>query len=641
MADVIVSRSIPIEPGRKPADRSISVTLPTDQGELYVVDATTSRSEVRESMFGFETTERRQFLLQELPAYGIDLNVWSNIGNVNYIPSIGGIELTVPAATNSSTHQTQFAFKYQPGKQISISQAVQVAMGPAIANSIIQWGEFTRRDGYGWRLMTKDRGVNLTSDLGSTNIRPWDNYLYFFRRTSAIPASVPSTKKVTVDVVPEMSTSTNSSVLVGDSLLYRPSYLVGTDGLNTTYIDLDTWEDLAYTSVVPTQSTFNCDKYTGLSGDGIPGIDQVRGTSAKQVSTITTSYVVTGCTYASNSTTITCNTYNGTTQILTVGMSVRGTGIPSGAVITIVNNGNISISANTTAAGTNATVSFNEVANLAMFLIQRSWYGGSGGRCLIYMPDQNPPYNGGTRWVKGHEIRIGDTLPVASMSSPDMPVTYLIGKRAGNTTTDVNAFLRRFGVSVWIDGGDPRPAKIESASATGVTVSNGVYTPMLALAVKPWIWNSSIPAKRPQRSRVYPYKLLASSTQNTEIYFIKGSVAQISSLNNSNTSWYLGQNLEDNLKVVATTRTFTATINSSSGYPSGVSGKLIGAFYVGANESVDIDLQEIFDPQRELLGRGETSSTDDTPGDTLLIICRSLVANTNAIASVSLIYGVQ
>jgi hypothetical protein len=103
----------------------------------------------------------------------------------------------------------------------------------------------------------------------------------------------------------------------------------------------------------------------------------------------------------------------------------------------------------------------------------------------------------------------------------------------------------------------------------------------------------------------------------------------------------LGQNSEDNLKVVATTRTFTATINSSSGYPSGVSGKLIGAFYVGANESVDIDLQEIFDPQRELLGRGETSSTDDTPGDTLLIICRSLVTNTNAIASVSLIYGVQ
>lgn len=639
MADVIVSRSIPIEPGRKPADKSISVTLPTDQGELYVVDAATSRSEVRESMFGFETTERRQFLLQELPAYGIDLNVWSNTGNVSYIPSIGGIELTVPAATNFSTHQTQFAFKYQPGKQISISQAVQVAMGPAIANSIIQWGEFTRRDGYGWRLMTKDSGANLST----TNIRPWDNYLYFFRRTSAIPASVPSTRKVTVDVVSGMSSSTNSSVLVGDSLLYRPSYLVGTDGLSTTYIDSDTWEDLAYTSVIPTESTFNCDKYTGRSGDGIPGIDKVRGTSARRVSAITTSYVVTGCTYGSSSTTITCNTYNGTTQILTAGMSVRGTGIPSGAVITVVNNGSISISTATTAAGTNATVAFNEVANLAMFLIQRSWYGGSGGRCMIYMPDQNPPYNGGTRWVKGHEIRIGDTLPVASMSSPDMPVTYLIGKRADNTNTDnnafSNAFLRRFGVSVWIDGGDPRPAKIESASATGVIISNTAYAPMLALAVKPWIWNSSISARRPQRSRVYPYKLMASSTQNSEIYFIKGSVTQITSLG-SGTSWYVGQTSEDNLKVVATTRTFTGTINSNSGYPSGVSGKLIGAFYVGANESVDIDLQEIFDPQRELLGRGETAITDDTPGDTLLIICRSLAA-TSAIASVSLIYGVQ
>lgn len=639
MADVIVSRSIPIEPGRKTADKSISVTLPTDQGELYVVDAATSRSEVRESMFGFETTERRQFLLQELPSYGIDLNIWANTGSVTYLPNVGGIELKVPSSGSFSSHQTQFAFKYQPGKQISVSQAVQVAMGPAIANSIVQWGEFTRRNGYGWRLMTKPR----TANLPGTNIRPWDNYLYFFRRTSAIPGSVPSTTKVTRDVVAGMSTSTDPGVLVGDTVLYRPSYLVGT-GSDTAYIDQNTWEDLAYTSTVPNESTFNCDKYTGLIGDGIPGIDKVRGTSAREVSAITTSYEVTGCSTTSGSTTtINCNTFNGTTQILKTGMSVRGTNVPVGTVIVSVIDGSIVVSNQVTGTLSNATLYFNEVANLAMFLIQRSWYGGSGGRCLIYMPDQNAPYNGGTRWVKGHEIRIGDTLPVASMSSPDMPVTYLIGKRAGNTNVDTNAFLRRFGVSVWIDGGDPRPAKIESASATGVTVTNGDYHPMLALAVKPWIYNKDVTGaaddkKRPQRSRVYPYKLMATSTQNTEIYFVKGSISIVEGLV-SGTAWYTGQTDNDHLKAVATTRTFTGTIGVTSGYPSGVSGKLIGAFYVGANASVDIDLLEIFDPQRELLGRGETPITDNTPGDTLLIICRSLSAD--AIASVSLIYGVQ
>lgn len=640
MADVIVSRSIPIEPGRKTADKSISVTLPTDQGELYVVDAATSRSEVRESMFGFETTERRQFLLQELPSYGIDLNVWANTGTVTYLPNVGGIELKVPSSGSFSSHQTQFAFKYQPGKQISVSQAVQVAMGPAIANSIVQWGEFTRRNGYGWRLMTKPR----TANLGTTNIRPWDNYLYFFRRTSAIPGSVPSTTQVTRDVVAGMSSVDTAGVLVGDTVLYRPSYLVG-DGTNTTYIDQNTWEDLAYTSTVPNESTFNCDKYTGLIGDGIPGIDKVRGTSAREVSAITTSYEVTGCSANINATTITCNTFNGLTQILKEGMSVRGTNVPVGTVIVRVIDGSIVVSNQVTAALVNATLYFNEVANLAMFLIQRSWYGGSGGRCLIYMPDQNAPYNGGTRWVKGHEIRIGDTLPVASMSSPDMPVTYLIGKRAGNITVDTNAFLRRFGVSVWIDGGDPRPAKIESASATGVTITNAAYRPMLALAVKPWIYNKDVDVtgtaaddkKRPQRSRVYPYKLMATSTQNTEIYFVKGSIP--SGLV-SGTAWYTGQTDNDHLKAVATTNTFTGTITATSGYPSGVSGKLIGAFYVGANASVDIDLLEIFDPQRELLGRGETPITDNTPGDTLLIICRSL-ATSDAIASVSLIYGVQ
>ena len=216
--------------------------------------------------------------------------------------------------------------------------------------------------------MTK-RGANL----GTTNIRPWDNYLYFFRRTSAIPGSVPSTAQVTRDVVAGMSESTNPGVLVGDTVLYRPSYLVGT-GSNTTYIDQNTWEDLAYTSTVPNESTFNCDKYTGLIGDGIPGIDKVRGTSAREVSAITTSYEVTGCSTTSGSTTtINCNTFNGLTQILKAGMSVRGTNIPAGTVIANVVDGSIVVSNQVTAALSNATLYFNEVANLAMFLIQRSW----------------------------------------------------------------------------------------------------------------------------------------------------------------------------------------------------------------------------------------------------------------------------
>jgi hypothetical protein len=334
-------------------------------------------------------------------------------------------------------------------------------------------------------------------------------------------------------------------------------------------------------------------------------------------------------------------------------MTIRGSAIPANTYITGITGQTVTLSQNLTSSITTSTTIFaNERSNLCMFLIQRSWYGGAGGRGLMYIPDQNPPYNGATRWVTGHEIRIGDTLPTPSMSNPDMPITYRIGKKANatNATIDGSAFLDRFGVSVWIDGGDPRPATIESASATGITVANNVYTPMLAIALKPFVYNSTVAAadvQRPQKSRAYPIKLYVSSTQNTEFYLVKGSHAlAASNYFNSNPTWY-AQTLNSDLKPVAVASASqgqftTTTINVSNGYPTSIQGqeKLIGAFYCGNNQGVEFDLREIFDPQRELLGRAE-NVTPNNAGDTLMVIARSLVSSTDAIVSCSLVYGVQ
>jgi hypothetical protein len=662
----VFSRNIPLEPGPKPSSKSLPVTLPIDQPPLAITDATSLISDVKASMFGFPLTEQRQFLLQELPKYGIDETTWGNTGKVSYIPNFGTVQLDISDLADDfySSHQTKFAYKYQPGKQISISQAVQSKKGAAIENSFTQWGEFTKFDGYGWRLMTK----KAATAFSGTNITPWHNYLFFFRRTSAVlPHLEGANREVKVTQCPcgigTQPTGAPASVIINETRLYRPSYLVGQNGTDPNYLGLDTWEELAAASLGPLGSVtpYNKDQFTGLLGQGSPDTSGARSefkSSAHEVSFVSDSYEISGCSTPTggNLSIINCQTaieVDGVSQTkLKPGMTVRSldSSIQPGTVISTVTSTGITLSKPATSAISNQILFFNEETNLTMFLIQRSWYGGAGGRGLAYIPDKNPPFNGTTRWVTGHEVRIGDTLPVPSMSSPDLPITYLIGNRVGTglgarddgKNNRPLAFFRRFGVSVWIDGGDPRPAEIQSSSSTGKTVSRTSYTPLLALAVKPFVWNQSVQSKRPQKSRVYPLSLHIASTQNTEFYLVKNSTLANNQIIASD--WYKGMQDTDNLKVVASLSNFsTLSINAVNGIipdSAQLGGKLIGAFYCGQNESTEIELTEIFDPQRELLGRADILK-EDVIGDTLLIIARSLSTTTNATVSCSIIYGVQ
>jgi hypothetical protein len=632
--EYVFSRNIPLTPGPKPSSESLPVTLPLDQEALLVTDATALVSDVKSSMFGFPVVENRQFLLQELPQYGIDENTWLNTpatGSVTYLPINSAVNLAIPTGNSLfSSHQTKFAYKYQPGKPIFISQAVQIAKGASIANSFVQWGEYTKNDGYGWRVLSR-RGTPVGS------VTRWHNYLLFFRRTSAIPSGITST----ATRCPSGIVGGSFGVSIGNSTCYRPSYLVGS-GNDTTYIGLNTWEDIGFTTLSDdtsdtiVEARFNQDRYTGKEADAAPGISGFRTKpSAKNISYISDSFEISGCTV--NGFTITFNNLDiqiGT--ILSPGMTVRD--INNKARIVSVNSQNNTITISATGLS-GSTLYFNEESNLCMFLIERSWYGGAGGRGMAYIPDQNPPFNGATRWVPGHEIRVGDTLPVPSMSSPDMPITYMIGKRADKVDKDTSAaFLRRFGVSVWINGGDPRPAKIESASSTGLSVATDSYKIMLAIAVKPFIYNKDVAtqdSERPQKSRVYPLSLYVSSTQNTEFYLIKNTTNQFV----TDGDWYRGKQDADHLRAVAVLKGSTNTFDSVNYFPSNTGGKLIGAFYCGQDEGTEINLSEIFDPQRELLGRAETTASG-SPGDTLTIIARSL-GTSSAIASCALTYGVQ
>jgi len=117
----------------------------------------------------------------------------------------------------------------------------------------------------------------------------------------------------------------------------------------------------------------------------------------------------------------------------------------------------------------------------------------------------------------------------------------------------------------------------------------------------------------------------------------------------TSSSWWNSQDSSENFKAVAripnTATGSSFNINSiqmSNGYPTLTNGvvKLFSPFYCGANDGNEIELTEIFDPQRELLGRAEAANVNDA-GDVLFFFGRCLTANQSSIVSLSIIYGVQ
>ena len=569
---VVVAYNKPVEAGQATAKDSIPVVLPVDQTQIPVFDANRPISELQTDQFGFSVNQEPFYYLQDVLTTGIDPNIWfidedSSRGAVSYIPAISSAEFRLTQDDSAIAKQSNFAYQYQPGKEIDTSYAVQINKGAVASAIVYQWGNFTRRDGYGWRVLTRWDATD----------GQWESDLYMFRRTSAI-ANTPLEGGVSavVGTVNPNSGIHEDGISVGSTQHFRPSYLVGVDGTDTKLIDLDTFEEIIH------YSEFNRDKLTGLPEDGNPSGASTRGTSAHALSFLEP---VTG-------------------------------------------------------------LANSEISNIVMFLTRFSWYGASGGSGHVYVPDQNSPSLGRTRWVQAHEIRHGDTLPVPTMENPNLPISLQMAHRRDKLGESVSsaAFMRRYGISCWIPGGDPEPMVIGSYGSPIINISNADYTPMAAIAVKSFVYNKDLPVdqqQRPQKSRVYPMMMSVSTIDHPiELYLLKNPVSLNGAGTPDTTDWFAKTEEVENLKVVATTSSFTGDYTELAGRPAdSIGGKLIGAFYCASGESEHIDLQPIFSPKREQLGRAEQSAPTD-PGDVLIVIARSLGTSSTS-ANVSLIWGEQ
>ncbi len=576
MADpvVVIGYNEPVRKGQAIAKESIPVVLPPDQTQIPVYDATKPISELQTDQFGFSVNQEPYYYLQDVLSTGINDNIWfidtdAGKGTVSYVPEISAAEFRLSQNDSSIIKQTRYAFQYQPGKEIDSSYAIQVAKGAAASAALYQWGNFSRRDGYGWRLLTR---WNATA-------AQWESDLYMVRRTSAIKNTALEALSGTVVGAVDSTTGrhTGGSAL-GDSTLFRPAYLVGLTGTDTKLIDLDTFEEIIH------YSQFNRDRLTGKVNDGNPTGGSARGVSARYLSLLKPVPGLTG----------------------------------------------------------------SETSNIIMFLTRFSWYGASGGSGHVYIPDQNSPSLGSTRWVQAHEIRHGDTLPVPTMESPNLPITLQMAQRRDRLAESVSAaaFMRRYGVSCWIPGGDPEPLKVGSYSSPVVEVGSTAYKPVMAIAIKPFVYNKTLPTstqKRPQKSRVYPISLTIAVTGESpvEVYLIKNPASLQGAGTPDLATWYAKTGDTEHLKVVAATSAFTGTYTATGGrLADSNGGKPFGAYYCSAEGAALVDLQSLFSPKRELLGRAEQVAPAD-PGDVLVVVARSLISGELVNVNCGLTWGEQ
>ncbi|MFM6139566.1 MAG: hypothetical protein ACKPCP_36420, partial [Sphaerospermopsis kisseleviana] len=77
MTDVIVGRSVPLEPGQQPANNSLSVTLATDHPPIATFDAFEPSSELRQDLLGNPRFGTPQLLFANVRRYGIDDKIWA------------------------------------------------------------------------------------------------------------------------------------------------------------------------------------------------------------------------------------------------------------------------------------------------------------------------------------------------------------------------------------------------------------------------------------------------------------------------------------------------------------------------------------------------------------------------------------
>lgn len=281
--------------------------------------------------------------------------------------------------------------------------------------------------------------------------------------------------------------------------------------------------------------------------------------------------------------------------------------------------------------GTSDTKSVHKLSltNLVMCRIEFGWYGGTGSRMLFYVPvDANLP--AGTtartaRWVIAHNLNCSDRIPYPSLGNPTLPMQFRVEKTG---TLSANAYLRKFGAQISIDGGDYSKLAIYSQDGGRVTANTTVFKPLLALRIKENITNNQGETKR-NLMRVFPLLLSMVSSHRAQFILVKNPTT----ITDSATSPVTTYTSTGTLSAIE----FNSSESASNALSATTGGEQIAAFFTGDANSANVDLTQIFSFARQYLTREATAATG-TAGDVLVIAARSL-DNTTNVCKASLTWG--
>lgn len=270
------------------------------------------------------------------------------------------------------------------------------------------------------------------------------------------------------------------------------------------------------------------------------------------------------------------------------------------------------------------------LTNLVMCRIEYGWYGGTGSRLLFYVPVDANLASGevakNARWVIASNLNCSDRIPYPSLGNPTLPMQFRCEKTGA---LSANAYLRKFGAQISIDGGDYSKLAIYSKDGAKVTgIGTAEFKPLIAIRIKENITNNQGEVKR-NLMRVFPLILSMVSSHRAQFVLVKNPTT-----------------MEDSTSTPVTTFTSTGTLSAiefnspdsaTNAIDSFTGGAQITSFYTGDAEATTVDLTYIFSFARQYLTR-EANAAAGTAGDVLIIGAKSLDNSSNT-CKASLTWG--
>jgi len=260
------------------------------------------------------------------------------------------------------------------------------------------------------------------------------------------------------------------------------------------------------------------------------------------------------------------------------------------------------------------------LTNLVMARVEFGWYGGTGSRLMFFVPE-DANLNGATaknaRWVIAHQLNCSDRVPFPSLGNPTLPMQFRAEKTG---TLSADAYVRKYGAQISIDGGDAEKLSIFSQDGAKVSgISTNEFKPLLVLRVKEIITNNQGESKR-NLLRAFPLLLSMVSSHRAQFLLVKNpdtmtdsSSAAVNTFTSSGTLAAIEFNSPDSS---------TNAISAFTG------GEQLASFFTGDADAATESLTDIFSYARQYLTR-EATAASGTAGDVLLIAARSVDNATN------------